>query len=87
MTTQGEDFSADQAAVATTAWRAELGLAPERFGLDRFVGMISDEIDQLRRAGRSDAAISDVLRDKAGLDVPADAIARYYAPPDRRHGG
>ena len=87
MSAQARDFSADQAAQATTALREALGLPPERFGLDRFVGMISDEIDQLRRAGRSDEAISELLRVKAGVDVPADALSRYYAPPEGRHGG
>jgi hypothetical protein len=87
MSEEPEDFTADQAARANTVLREALGLAPERFGLDRFVGMISDEIDQFRRAGRTDAEISQVLREKAGLNVPEDALSRFYASPEGRHGG
>ena len=80
-------FTADQAANATTALREALGLPPERFGLDRFIGMISDEIEQLRQSGRSDPQIADLLPDKGGIEVPADALSRFYAPAAGRHGG
>ena len=45
---------------------------------------MSDEIEQLRAAGRTDEAISALLRERVGVEVPADAISRYYAGPDLR---
>ncbi len=77
-------YTAGDAATANSVLRAALGLAPERFGTAQFVGMISDEIEQLRQAGRSDAEIARLLADGGGLDLSADAIARFYAPPDAR---
>ena len=84
MTDTPGDFTAEQAAAANTALRAALGLAPERFGLQQFVGMMSDEIEQLRAAGRTDEAIAALLRERVGVEVPADAISRFYAGPERR---
>ena len=78
-------FTAEQAATANTALRAALGLPPERFGLEQFVGMMSDEIEQLRAAGRTDAEIADLLRDQVGVEVPPEAITRFYAAPERRY--
>ena len=80
-----ERYTAGDAATANTVLRAALGLAPERFGTEQFVGMISDEIDQLRRAGKTDAEIAQLLKQGGGLDVSAAAIAQFYASPDERH--
>ncbi|HEV2737228.1 MAG TPA: hypothetical protein VGU66_01485 [Candidatus Elarobacter sp.] len=79
-----ERYTAGDAATANTVLRAALGLAPERFGTEQFVGMISDEIDLLRRAGKTDAEIAQLLEKDGGLDVSADAITQFYADPDER---
>ena len=78
------DFSAEQAAAAVTALRSSLGLSPQRFSTETFVGMISDEIEQLRAAGRSDSDIAALLADSVDVRLAADEIGRYYASPERR---
>ena len=77
-------FTAAQAAQANTALRAPLGLPPESFPVDRFVAMISDEIEQLRTAGRDDAAIAALVRESTGGSISAEDVARHYAPPEQR---
>ena len=80
-------FTADDAARATTALRQALGKGPEAFPLPVFVGMISDEVEGLRAAGRSDAEIVMLLAEQAGVTVSADDLARFYAPPEARRRG
>lgn len=79
-----ESFSAEDAAIANRELRRALGLPPQQFGIEQFVGMISDEIEQLRDTGKSDAEISELLRDRVNVDVSAEAISRYYASPEER---
>ena len=77
-----------QAADAQTALRKALGLPPEQFPLPAFVGMVSDEIEQLRRKGKSDTEIAMLIQNAVGVELQADDIARYYASPEERghHG-
>jgi hypothetical protein len=72
-------YSAGQAAAANTVLRTALNLPAQQFTIEQFVGMISDEIQQLRAAGRTDDDISNLLQSKAGISVSADEIKRYYA--------
>lgn len=79
-------FKLGEALAAQAALRRSLGLAEELFPVESFVGMISDEIEASRRAGRDDRTIADLVRDTTGKAVTADDIARYYVPPEaRRH--
>ena len=85
MTSNNNDhFTAQQAAAANTALRAALGLGPQQFGIEQFVGMISDEVEQLRAAGKTDSDIANVLSSSIGVTVDSADIARYYAPPEER---
>lgn len=77
-------FTADQAASATTALRMVLKRPPEQFTIPQFVAMISDEIEQLRAAGTSDAEIAALVEDSTGGTLSADDIGAHYAPPDAR---
>ena len=79
-----EGFTADQTASATTALRAELGLPAQRFPTETFVGMISDEIEAMRAAGKTDGDIATVLRERCAIDIDAATLARYYASPNDR---
>ena len=81
---EDEGFSADQTASATIALRAELGLPPQRFPIETFVGMISDEIEAMRDAGKSDGDISRILRERCAIDIDAATLARHYASPNER---
>jgi hypothetical protein len=77
-------YSAGQAAAANSVLRTALDLPPQQFTIEQFVGMISDEIEQLRAAGRSDEDISNLLQSKAGISVTAGELERYYADRNRR---
>ncbi len=77
-------FNARQVAAAQTELRAALGLEQEQFPLPAVIGMLSDEIEQLRARGFSDADIAKTIRGSSGLAIGADDIGRHYAPPEAR---
>ena len=70
---------------AQSALRARAGLEPELFPVNEFVGMISDEIEQLRNMGQSDEEIADLVRSSSPIHVSADDISQYYAPLEARN--
>lgn len=67
-------FTVDQIAEASTAMRTALGLRPEHFPLKRMLGMLADEIVQLRQQGWGDAEIAALLSESTGSVVPAEAL-------------
>ncbi len=69
---------------AQSALRASAGLEPETFPVADFVGMISDEIEHLRKMGRSDDDIASVITDNSPVQIDASTITQYYAPPEAR---
>jgi hypothetical protein len=77
-------FTVDQIAACSTALRTALGLPPEHFTTERFVGMISDEIEQLRAKGWSDGEIAALVHESTQSVITAEDIADYYAPPELR---
>ena len=83
-----QGFTGQQAATAQTALREALGLPPEKFPMQAFIGMISDEIEQLRAAGRSDEAIAALVSKATGAHVDGATITLFYASPEARgrHG-
>ncbi len=80
-------FTGQQIATAQTALRTALGLSAERFPVQAFIGMISDEIEQLRSMGHDDTAIAALVSDATGASIAADAITRFYASPEARGHG
>lgn len=70
---------------AQNALRASAGLKPELFPIPEFVGMISDEIEQLRRQGKSDDEIADIIRSNSPIQISGREISQYYAPPEARN--
>ncbi len=78
-------ISLDAALRAQKALRDAAGLPPEIFPVEAFVGMISDEIEALRKQGKSDDEIARVISDSAETSVSASEIDQYYAPPEARH--
>ncbi len=82
-----QTFSAQEAVAVQRELRRSLGLDAEAFPVPAFVGMISDEIEQFRAAGKSDADIAAVIKSAVGRDVSPETIAQFYAPPEERRGG
>ena len=77
-------FTAEQAVRAQRELRAALGLGDEAFPLPAFIGMISDEIQQMREAGRSDQEVLRIVEAATGQTISPEDLARYYASPQDR---
>ena len=71
---------------AQSALREAAGLGPEMFPVPAFVGMISDEIDELRKRGKTDGDIARIIGEHSTIQLTAEEIAANYAPPETRHG-
>ena len=84
MTGSPPTLSARQIAAAQTELRAALGLPPETFPLPTFISMVSDEIEQLRTQGRTDAEIAALIQASSKITVSAEDVGRHYAPPEAR---
>lgn len=78
-------YPVEEAVRAQKALRSAAGLGPEMFPVQAFVGMISDEIDQLRAQGKSDEDIADLIRAHSSIEITAPEIAEHYAPAEQRH--
>jgi hypothetical protein len=81
-------YSVEEAVKAQKSLRDAAGLGPERFPIQAFVGMISDEIESLRKRGKTDQEIASIIRDNSAIEISAAEIAENYASPeDRQHRG
>lgn len=79
-----DGYPLEEAVKAQGALRQAAGLEPERFPLEAFVGMISDEIEHLRDTGLSDEQIAAIVRANSRIQITAAELAQYYASPERR---
>lgn len=81
-------YSVEEALKAQKSLRDAAGLAPEQFPIQAFVGMISDEIESLRKQGRMDAEIAAIIRQNSSIEITAAEIGENYAFPEERqqHG-
>ena len=79
-------FSVDDTAVAQRTLRAAMGLGPQAFAAAAFIGMLSDEIEQLRRLDKSDAEIARLIGDAVGKEVTPAMIERHYVSLAARRG-
>ena len=75
------------ALLALKALREAGGLAEQRFQVPAFVGMISDEIEALRKQGKTDAQIVAIIEQASPIRITPEEIARFYAPPEARQHG
>ena len=78
-------YSVEEAIQAQKALRSLGGLEPENFSLEAFVGMISDEIEHLRKIGHKDEEIAQVITANSKIQITAAEIAENYALPEERH--
>ena len=76
-----QTFTMAEAAAAQQALRDVMSLGPERLSTDALIGMLGDEIDQLRRLGESDADIARVVTDAIGRPFATAALTRSAAQP------
>ncbi len=65
-----------EAVRAQQALRDAMSLGAELLTWEALVGMLGDEIDQLRRLGESDLQIAQRIEDAVGKPVPASALGR-----------
>ncbi len=79
-----ETISLEAALQAQSALRANAGLEPETFPVQEFVGMISDEIEQLRKLGRSDDDIAKIISNNSPIEIEGSTVTQFYAPPEAR---
>ena len=77
-------FTIDDANAAQKALRDAAGLGPARFPIPAVVGMLGDEIEALRSAGRSDADIAAIITKASGKPIEPAAIDAHHTPPSKR---
>ena len=78
-------YSLEEAVRAQKALREAAGLGDEQFPVEAFVGMISDEIEELRKRGKSDKQIAELIESSSKIKISAAEIEQHYAPPEQRH--
>jgi hypothetical protein len=78
-------YAVEEAIKAQKSLRDAAGLEPEQFPIQAFVGMISDEIESLRKRGKTDDEIASIIRSNSAIEISAAEIAENYASPEDRH--
>lgn len=79
-------YPVEQAIRAQKALRTLAGLGPEMFPIQAFVGMISDEVETLRKQGHTDEQIAQTIAAHSEITITPAEIAEHYASPEERHG-
>ena len=83
--TAEKQYPLEEALRAQKALRDLAGIGPETFPVEAFVGMISDEIEVLRKQGKSNEEIARVISSNSAIAITAREIDANYAPPQQRH--
>ena len=78
-------YPLEDALDAQRALRKLAGLPAELFPLEAFVGMISDEIEALRKKGHTDGEIAREISAHSNIEITAEEIAANYASPEQRN--
>ncbi len=77
-------FTVEQALRAQNALRNAANLPAEQFPIEAFVGMISDEIETLRKQGKTDEEITDLINAAMNSNIAASLITQHYASSEDR---
>ena len=85
MPVETKSYPLEEAIRAQNALRKLAGLGAEMFPIQSFVGMISDEIETLRKQGHTDQEIASTISASSKIDITAKDIAEHYAWPEDRH--
>ncbi len=83
--TEPKMYPIEEALKAQKALREASGLGPEMFPIEAFVGMISDEVESLRKRGKNDEEIAQIIRSNSAIDISPQEIVANYATPEQRH--
>ena len=81
----GKTYPVEEAVKAQKALRAAAGLPPEQFPVQAFVGMISDEVEELRKRGHSDEQIARLIEENSAIRITSKEIYENYASPEERY--
>lgn len=81
-----DTYPLGEALEAQQALRDAAGLPPEQFPVEAFIGMVSDEIESLRKRGHGDAEIATIIQQHSAIRVTPEQIAANYASPEERGG-
>ena len=81
-----KSYPLEDALRAQKALRDLAGLPPETFPMQAFVGMISDEVEILRKLGHTDESIAKTIEANSNIAITSEDIAANYAPAELRHG-
>lgn len=78
-------FALEEALKAQRALRDAAGLGEEQFPIAAFVGMISDEVEALRKRGMTDDEIAQLIQSNSTIEISAQEIRENYSSPEERH--
>ena len=85
MSGQPQEISLKEALRAQKAMRTAAGLGEEKFPVQAFVGMISDEIEALRKGGMSDEGIVALIERSSSIRLSTEELRENYASSEERH--
>jgi hypothetical protein len=74
------EYNIEQVIYARKVLRDSMNLETQTFPLSAVIGMLSDEIDAMRKAGISDITISKLMGLGLGDAVSVRDIQKYFAP-------
>ena len=81
-------FTAQEVAQIQRLLREAANEPEETFDTKNVVGMLSDEIEALRRQNMSDDAIAALISQGAGATVTGEEVSMFFASAEERgHGG
>jgi len=77
-------YPLEEALKAQKALRDAANLAEEKFPIQAFVGMISDEVEALRKRGKTDEQIAHLIESNSAIKITGKEITENYASPEQR---
>lgn len=78
-------YKLGEALKAQRALRDAADLGEEAFPVQAFLGMISDEVEALRKRGKTDDEIAEIIEASSEIKISGVEISENYASPDKRH--
>ena len=79
-----QTFPLEEIMKVQSALRSAARMPPERYPLPQIIGMLSDEIESLRKRGHNDTEIATMIGGSSLIKVEAETLQKYYASPEER---